>query len=86
MRTAVNGNPKLFEVHIRRLDNERIEIQTAYTGSYDSLADRDVITGQIVIGESDYESLLKALNKGRKYVKDHNRNDAVMVPFRLDKR
>lgn len=57
-----------------------IEISIAYTNNTEALS-----FGRFQVRVDDYENLLKALNKARKYVHNHDRKDQVMVPFHLEK-
>lgn len=61
-----------------------IKIQIAYSTNSDDNENR-LSFGSLQIREADYENLLKALNKARKYVHNHDRNDVVMVPFLQEK-
>ena len=84
------NNSKHFEVHLQKDSNEGVVIQIVYTGLYGSELNEDkweddFTTGSITVGIKDYENLLKALNKARKYVHNLERNDPICVPFRLER-
>jgi len=66
------------------LGGDTVEIQIGYSSGSNDMTDR-LSFGAFQVRVADYENLLKALNKARKYVHNHDRNDQVMVPFLIEK-
>lgn len=82
------NNAKHMEVHlVKDTDLGHIKVSIVYAGEYGIPSEDSDSTfftsGSILVMEDQYEDLLRALNKARKYVHNPNRDDAVMVPFRL---
>lgn len=86
MSPISNNNPVRMFVQAEENDGD-ITISTIYSFRKfdDEENDPTFITGKIMVREQDYENLLKALNKMRKWVKSRLDREPVQATFLAEK-